>query len=539
MNSILENTGKKVKVAVIDDGYIRTDDSNNIYMYDYLGNFVTDSPSRTFHGKQCIEIIKTQASDSIIYSIDATDYNKMCITEHTIAEAINFAIELNVDIINISQGLDAISNKLNVAIHNATNKNILICASCNPKNVFTYPANLNSVFAIRMSKNAKEISYNNGTFLIPQKDVFFLKDSKKTFPIGHSFATAYMTALCAKTLEFNPLVTYDSMIRVYSTKRKNQINDVDEFDGNIGIYNYDFEFDINNYKPYLKANYKYYFNHIGRNFKTIDKDIVIDPSIVNNVVHINPYSFAIDKENLEMKVNEHFLGNFKNIVTNTSHENISDNKLNYVNKPIVATMSYGESMDKFDIQFSIYKSLMDSDINVANFSFNPLSGVLKDSFYIKYPNKVEYPNYIYEFNNKIYINSLESDIVLLSFPGLIDYSHFDTQYIGNLYKLLLTSINIDIIILSVSNFILYQELKSRINELTNTYGAKVYLYVSQNSKSFDILHDPENADIHLITSEEIDKFKEVINMNFPDQKVFSKDSLSNNELFEEIVKQLS
>ena len=538
MEAIRKYTGNKIKIAVIDDGYIKTDDSINVLMYDYLGKEVGDSNSESFHGKQCIEIIKTHAANALIYSINAIDHNTNKITEYTITKAINLAISFEVDIINISQGLDSMTHSLDVAIQQAKERNILICAARNPDTLLTYPSDLNEVLRIEMSKDVRKVSCINETFFVPREEVYFFSNSNKINPIGNSFATAYISALCAKILEFNPLTVYDSVVRFFSVidlpaEKYNSLNLK-----NIAVLNYDVEFDIKEFIPYLKENIKYYYDHLDGIFKEIRTNKTTTENDISIIFHINPFSIRLEKKSITFSKKDFFFGQFKE---NIIEANIKSHnyKLNYIDKPIVAIMGYGENMDKFNIQAAIYSGLIDNNVKVANFSFNPLVEIFKNSFHIDFPEKIEYPNYIYQFNNKIHTESKESDILLFSFPGAIDYFHNNSHNIGKLYKLLLASINIDIIILSISDFISYRELQERINELTNIYGAKVYLYICKRSKTFDVSNILENAEIHLLTDTELKKLRDDIQNKFPDLIIFDRKDLLNQKLFNEIVRQLS
>jgi hypothetical protein len=537
MNDLSKYTGKGIKIAVIDDGYISELDNDGILLYNYLGHKVTNSESSIFHGKQCIEIIKTHAKNSTIISIDATDNLKHIITEETIIKSIELAIKLNVDIINFSQGLDTLSSQLDEVIKQALEEDIIICASKNSNQLLTYPADLVGVFRIEMSKEIKELLCTNNTFIVPCEKIYFEKESKYIFPIGNSFATAYMSAWCAKILEFNPLATNKSILKYYSNdsfkKNKNNNKSI-----NIAVYNYDLKFNISNQIKYLKFDYKYFYDEYTKCFKDIITKANVMANSIDKIVHINPFNYEINKKDFRLDVAELTFGQFKNMTFAKTLET-QNSKLNYINKPIIAIMGYSQNMDKFEIQLSIIKQFILNNIKTANFSYNPQIELYQGGNYLEYPEKINYPDYIYHFNNILSQYSHESDVITVTLPGTIDYKHHDNKYIGKLYQLILASINVDIIILSISNFITYEELNSKIVELTETYGATVFVYICNHSKTIDVFNEIENAEFFLITDKEISEFKEVIKTNFNNIKVFDKNLLTSNQLYNSIVEALT
>ncbi|MEG1310381.1 MAG: S8 family peptidase [Romboutsia sp.] len=180
--------GKDVKIAVIDSGC----DVNHESLKDNIigvKNFTDEDgknsqivTDRVGHGTHVIGIIAANgnnntivgvAPDSKIYvlkAIDKTGSGKLS----WVVNAIYYAIEQNVDIISMSLGMSQSSEKLERAVKEATNKNILVvCAAGNDGDgnsndfEYSYPASYVDVISVgAIDKKGVPASFSNSNLVI-------------------------------------------------------------------------------------------------------------------------------------------------------------------------------------------------------------------------------------------------------------------------------------------------------------------------------------------------------------------------------------
>ncbi len=170
------NSNSKVKVALIDSGIDRTKDINVKERKDFL---LTDSKLETFyddlsgHGTSIAGIIASKDNNQGITGINSNielysarvldGENKAPISR--IIEAIDWAIDKDVNIINLSLGIKQYSAALEQAIRKAYNAGILIIASAGNngpgsgnKSTVEYPAAFKEVMAVGAIDTDGEVS---------------------------------------------------------------------------------------------------------------------------------------------------------------------------------------------------------------------------------------------------------------------------------------------------------------------------------------------------------------------------------------------
>lgn len=194
-----------MKIAIIDSGCF-----NHIHLRENLilgKNFTTEGNSQNVddnlgHGTHVAGIIHDIIPEAQLLIIKVLDrYGKGNIEDVT--EGIYYAIEKNVDIINISISFEDEDKEMEEAIQFAKDKNIpVICAAGN-NNVIDYPAQYGiSVGSIDNKGNISDFSTSKATLYAMGEDVesTYLNDSYEILS-GTSMATAKVTGYIAKEIK--------------------------------------------------------------------------------------------------------------------------------------------------------------------------------------------------------------------------------------------------------------------------------------------------------------------------------------------------
>lgn len=171
LNVEASQAGSKVKIAVIDSGIDVTD---NIAVKERK-NFIKDTPVTTplyedftGHGTSVASLIMGTGTDSEVvgtgsnielYSARVLDENKQAPIS-SVVEAIYWAMEKDVNIINISFGTQSYSEALKTAIDAATDKGILVVAAVGNRGTVgaDYPAAFENVLSVGSVNAAGEVS---------------------------------------------------------------------------------------------------------------------------------------------------------------------------------------------------------------------------------------------------------------------------------------------------------------------------------------------------------------------------------------------
>lgn len=194
-----------MKIAIIDSGCF-----NHIHLRENLilgKNFTTEGNSQNVddnfgHGTHVAGIIHSIIPEAQLLIVKVLDrYGKGNIEDVT--EGIYYAIEKNVDIINISISFEDEDKEMEEAIQFAKDKNIpVICAAGN-NNVIDYPAQYGiSVGSIDNKGNISDFSTSKATLYAMGEDVesTYLNDSYEILS-GTSMATAKVTGYIARELK--------------------------------------------------------------------------------------------------------------------------------------------------------------------------------------------------------------------------------------------------------------------------------------------------------------------------------------------------
>ncbi len=194
-----------MRVAVLDSGIFPHIDLREKIIYGK--NFTSEGNSQNVednngHGTHVAGIIHSIIPEAQLLIVKVLDrYGKGNIEDVT--EGIYYAIEKNVDIINISISFEDEDKEMEEAIQLAKDKNIpVICAAGN-NNVIDYPAQYGiSVGSIDNKGNISDFSTSKATLYAMGEDVesTYLNDSYEILS-GTSMATAKVTGYIAKEIK--------------------------------------------------------------------------------------------------------------------------------------------------------------------------------------------------------------------------------------------------------------------------------------------------------------------------------------------------
>lgn len=194
-----------MRVAVLDSGIFPHIDLREKIIYGK--NFTSEGNSQNVednngHGTHVAGIIHSIIPEAQLLIVKVLDrYGKGNIEDVT--EGIYYAIEKNVDIINISISSEDEDKEMEEAIQLAKDKNIpVICAAGN-NNVIDYPAQYGiSVGSIDNKGNISDFSTSKATLYAMGEDVesTYLNDSYEILS-GTSMATAKVTGYIAKEIK--------------------------------------------------------------------------------------------------------------------------------------------------------------------------------------------------------------------------------------------------------------------------------------------------------------------------------------------------
>lgn len=239
--------GSGIKVAVIDTGIDRShpDLKNKItaeYRVPSLGEPPQDQPLE--HGTAVAGVIAAYPADGNgvlgvapgvgILSIDVTDDQSGEVSATAAIEGIRYAVEANVDIINISLGFRNSSSELELVVRQALEKGIILVASAgnHMEDDVLYPAKMDGVFCVgARDKEGKIISPVKAdktvTYLPGEYIVTTCSGDKRYISMkGTSIATPILTGCIALALQKDPDCTADKIAKIL---RETVIFDVSKF----------------------------------------------------------------------------------------------------------------------------------------------------------------------------------------------------------------------------------------------------------------------------------------------------------------------
>jgi len=170
------------------------------------------------HGTAIAYIIHKKAPAAQIYNIKILDE---CLTSsiHKMIDAIDWAIEQNLDVINLSLGSTQFryKNEVEAAIHRAHAANLLIVSACNRRSRPSLPASLPGVFGVSGGTLRGKYSYyweEESRKFIARGDHQRVAGAKRMyyFGFGSSYAAPHITGIVTLIRQFMPGATYSEVL---------------------------------------------------------------------------------------------------------------------------------------------------------------------------------------------------------------------------------------------------------------------------------------------------------------------------------------
>lgn len=244
-----EYTGNGVKVAVIDSGIDVHNDLNTEGWIDFSDKVNGYKPvDNSGHGTEMAGIIAARSNgigtigiayNAEMYSVKILDSsNKASVS--SVIKAIEWCIENDIDVINMSFGLDEDSEILHEYIRKAAGNNITIVVAAGNDNNVQYPAKYEEVISVGgVDKNLNIASYSPKDEYV---DVYAPSEMAQTtgyvgtytISSGTSIAAAHVTGVVAALKSKNTYLTY-AQIKTIISESALEIN---EDETTAGLVNY-------------------------------------------------------------------------------------------------------------------------------------------------------------------------------------------------------------------------------------------------------------------------------------------------------------
>lgn len=217
-------SNRPIKIAILDSG-LTSSEHDNIVHYEVLKS--KNTYDEYGHGTGVFHVLRehletTRIWDtSEIYSIKVMD-NKGNVTKNDFIDGLKYAIEQNVDVVNISFGFNHDDKRIKAIIERAIDEGIVVVGAAGNKFGMQsdYPARYENVISVNAYDISKDripryAAKGKIDFVAPGEEVSTQNQSSENVELsGSSFATPYITAIVASYLsqERNENKSFDEMV---------------------------------------------------------------------------------------------------------------------------------------------------------------------------------------------------------------------------------------------------------------------------------------------------------------------------------------
>ncbi len=210
IDSGIDVTHEDLKNRIDDDGYNFILDSNEVYDLNGHGTAVSGVIAAKTNNSIGISGV-VGALDVKILPLQTADYKGVSYLSDVL-NAINYAIEKEVDVINLSLGSNTYSDIENEMIQKAINKGIIVIAAAgnNGNSSYVYPASYNNVISVgSTSRDGTLSSFSNSNdkvdFLAPGEKIYVAsKNNSYAYVDGTSFSSPIVSGIVAALLAIEP-----------------------------------------------------------------------------------------------------------------------------------------------------------------------------------------------------------------------------------------------------------------------------------------------------------------------------------------------
>ncbi len=234
-----------INIAVIDDGV-----NEKLYQTGMLAhnmeithdltvcNRGSYDPFLPSHGTTCAAIIKKYSPEAVISSIKILDSSSRTGMKAQLIRALQWCADNSIRIVNLSLGtIDYRDfNDVKEAVDYAFEKNVIIIAACNNRNIFTCPASFEKVIGVRYGftevLKEGEFTFNfdcmDGINIAAcaKHNLKKYDGTEKTTTECNSYAAPMVTAYAYNILRNNPNISFDEIIEKLQ-QGANKKNDTD------------------------------------------------------------------------------------------------------------------------------------------------------------------------------------------------------------------------------------------------------------------------------------------------------------------------
>lgn len=211
-----------VRIAIIDSGINHEKCSMPLNLTKNI-----DMKDRDHHGDIIAKIIHKVYSDAIIIPIKVYGKSDKPNNERMV-KAINYAIDNNADVINISLSIRESNPKVERVMEKAKKRGIyIVCASANNKGVEGFPScSINTISCSARNINNIDVGFadmneaKKKTFAAPGVDIYINSQCYA----GNSYATAIISAAIGIIKSIKPDITYREMNKLLEDKAVGESN---------------------------------------------------------------------------------------------------------------------------------------------------------------------------------------------------------------------------------------------------------------------------------------------------------------------------
>lgn len=552
-----------VKIALIDTGIDEKNQTVKDHFYVKNGKVINGcTQSNHQHATLCLkEMVKNNCNFEIV------DFNVVSETGQIIVKnvilAIKRAIELKVDIINMSLGVSEYSHELFLACQEAANNNILIIAAASHDGTVIYPADFKNVLKVETvsNQNEKLKKINDSTLSLFLPEYLIDIDDKPFYIYSTSLAAAYFCGYFAKIISSIPLCDkFQILYKKFGielnlkprfltyNKDKNKIKTflTEKRWGFIILP------DISNCHDFLDfskilPNFIAYYDHQKKCFLNCKTDKV--ESDFNSVLIINTGTQEIDISNnwdsSLFKDKEIFLiGNFgtqerdlSNLLL--SYDSLFSDGFHNIERPIILVCGVGKDVSKFEVHTNLVFNFEREGFDIYSITNNYL-GVLYNFEVFKYPENVVFPDTVLAINSYMWKAEMEEepDAWLVNIGGGISkINNTNVFNFGKLSEAFLHATNADIVVLCVNISTSLEFINQQIKQFSY-YGVNcVYLVLAD--KTFDESTLDASTGLAYIQADS-EKYSATLKYMREHIKtgVFSINDVQHGELYKAVVKRL-
>lgn len=249
--NISTSTEEKIKIGIIDSGVNHSNEYEVCQDVDYVKNNESSYlyQDLTGHGTSIAGLIASSKNYGInnnaeIYSIKVINKYNVAYLSNVIS-GIYWAIDNNLDILNMSFGTNIYSKAFENAINDAYNSGILIVASAGNDSDLKYPAAFDNVIAVgSIDNNGNIISTNAHKYdeilFAPGKSILSTGDFNSTvIKSGTSMATPHITAIASVLWQKDKTKSNKFIKELLFSSSNTSISNVKIVDAQCALDNYD------------------------------------------------------------------------------------------------------------------------------------------------------------------------------------------------------------------------------------------------------------------------------------------------------------